>query len=642
MILKGNTGSPEFLGIQFTPGLGPQGDRLGTPACSGCGAFGASRRLSTQPGKFPWKKGNLSALVLASPRVILRRGQPCSALCSGQTHSCLSWHQPSSPVQTPTHKVQKMCPRLPPTATPQEAMAGAQSWEPASGQWEQCRDSEGTAEHRDVLVVLPTGERLRLVVGVQATGREVFQQVCDLKSIREAHFFGLSVVRNNEYMFVDLEQKLSKFFSKDWKREMCKGHRRPGAPFVTFLRVQYYVENGRLIRDRTARHLYYCHLRERVLRSECAHREEAYFLLAAYGLQADLGNHREPVHVGRYFEPQAYFPQWIIAKRGSAYILRHAPSMHREQRGLSPKEAVLRFIREACRLEDVPVHFFRLYKDKKEDRPTVTLGLTLKGVHVYQDESRAAQLLYDFPWPHVGKLAFLGKKFEIRLDGLPSAQKLVYYTRCASHSRHLLRLLSASHQLHLALQPALQRLQQLEEAEEKRHYQESYISHARDMGPPGSRDSGDSALRMARSHSSSHPPDSEADSWPAELREMSVDEPLGAEVLSGEEPPCSSGGPEGAAGTQGCAYRQEPLVVVTTWGGSAEAPQQRSPSHATWLCGSVPQCGSVLGPLPVSARPASSLPLGRTLNARCSQPQFCHPGLASGCPWATIRGEPTP
>nr|XP_036876761.1 FERM domain-containing protein 1 isoform X7 [Manis javanica] len=448
-----------------------------------------------------------------------------------------------------------------------EAMAGAQSWEPASGQWEQCRDSEGTAEHRDVLVVLPTGERLRLVVGVQATGREVFQQVCDLKSIREAHFFGLSVVRNNEYMFVDLEQKLSKFFSKDWKREMCKGHRRPGAPFVTFLRVQYYVENGRLIRDRTARHLYYCHLRERVLRSECAHREEAYFLLAAYGLQADLGNHREPVHVGRYFEPQAYFPQW----------------------------------------------------DKKEDRPTVTLGLTLKGVHVYQ-----------------------GKKFEIRLDGLPSAQKLVYYTRCASHSRHLLRLLSASHQLHLALQPALQRLQQLEEAEEKRHYQESYISHARDMGPPGSRDSGDSALRMARSHSSSHPPDSEADSWPAELREMSVDEPLGAEVLSGEEPPCSSGGPEGAAGTQGCAYRQEPLVVVTTWGGSAEAPQQRSPSHATWLCGSVPQCGSVLGPLPVSARPASSLPLGRTLNARCSQPQFCHPGLASGCPWATIRGEPTP
>lgn len=59
---------------------------------------------------------------------------------------------------------------------------------------------------------------------------------------------------------------------------------------------------------------------------------------------------------------RAAVPPQIIAKRGSAYVLRHAPALHREQRGLSPREAELRFIREACRLEDVPVHFFRLYK----------------------------------------------------------------------------------------------------------------------------------------------------------------------------------------------------------------------------------------------------------------------------------------
>ncbi|EPY85475.1 hypothetical protein CB1_000377001 [Camelus ferus] len=107
---------------------------------------------------------------------------------------------------------------------------------------------EMTAEHRDVLVVLPTWERLRLVVRVQATGRELFQQVCDKTSIRETHFFGLSVVRNGEYVFVDLEQKLSKYFSKDWKREMHREGGRADAPFVAFLRVQYYVEDGRVIR----------------------------------------------------------------------------------------------------------------------------------------------------------------------------------------------------------------------------------------------------------------------------------------------------------------------------------------------------------------------------------------------------------
>uniref|UniRef100_F6W7J5 FERM domain containing 1 n=1 Tax=Macaca mulatta TaxID=9544 RepID=F6W7J5_MACMU len=240
------------------------------------------------------------------------------------------------------------------------------------------------SEHRDVLVLLPSQEQLRLTVGVKATGRELFQQVCNAVSIRDTQFFGLCVIRNNEYIFMDLEQKLSKYFSKDWKKEIYEENEKPRAPFVAFLRVQHYVENGRVISDHRARHLYYCHLKERVLRSQCAHREEAYFLLAACALQADLGDHREPAHTGRYFEPHSYFPQWITTKRGIDYILRHMPALHRERQGLSPKEAVLCFIQEACRLEDVPVHFFRLHKDKKEGHPTVILGLTLRGVHIYQ------------------------------------------------------------------------------------------------------------------------------------------------------------------------------------------------------------------------------------------------------------------
>ncbi|XP_047625684.1 FERM domain-containing protein 1 isoform X2 [Phacochoerus africanus] len=375
------------------------------------------------------------------------------------------------------------------------------------------------SEHRDVLVLLPTRERLRLVVGVQATGRELFQQVCDLASIREAQLFGLSVVRNNEYVFMDLEQKLSKYFSKDWKREKHKGRGRPGAPFVAFLGVQFYVENGRVISDRTARHLYYCHLKERVLRSHCAHREEAYFLLAAYALQADLGNHREQAHVGRYFEPQAYFPPW----------------------------------------------------DKKEEQPTIVLGLTLRGVQVFQEVNHAAQLLHDFAWSHVGKLAFLGKKFEIWPEGLPSARKLVYYAGGAWRPGPLLHLLRASHQLHLSLQPALQRLQQLEEAEERKCYRESYVSDEPELhwdpdlasraplgSPSGS--GGDSGggrqcpqrlwRLSAGSHCSSLSSGIAVDSQPGET---SVD-----------EPPCSSSSSQSSRGTfgGGRASPQQPAAVL--------------------------------------------------------------------------------
>ncbi|KAM8998818.1 FERM domain-containing protein 1 isoform 3-T5 [Sarcophilus harrisii] len=366
----------------------------------------------------------------------------------------------------------------------------------------QLPEGKMTPEYRNICILLPNREQLKLSIGVKATGRELFQQVCDLLSIKEPHFFGLSVVRNNEYIFMDLEQKLSKYFLKDWKKEIYKGNEKSNPPFVAFFRVQYYVENGRIISDKVARRLYYHHLKEQVLRSQCTHKEEVYFLLAAYALQADLGNYRETIHVGKYFEPHSYFPQW----------------------------------------------------DKKEDRPTIVLGLTLKGMHIYQEVNHSRQLLYDFPWSHVGKLAFLGKKFEIQPDGLPSARKLVYYTGCPFRSRHLLQLLSNSHRLYLHIQPVLKQIRQLEEAEEKKRYRESYISDTLEMdldqsdkhshGSGSSRGSGRNHHRLSHrstdSHGSSHTSGIEADSRHRVSVEMSVDEPFGMELGHGKERFCSS------------------------------------------------------------------------------------------------------
>ncbi|ERE82139.1 FERM domain-containing protein 1 [Cricetulus griseus] len=410
---------------------------------------------------------------------------------------------------------------------------------------------EMNSELRDILVLLPTWEQLRLSVEVTATGQELFRQVCDTAHIRDAHVFGLSVVRNNEYVFLDLKQKLSKYFSKDWKMEMNQRDKISRAPFITFFRVQFYVENGRAISDKTARYLYYCHLKEQVLRSKCMHREEAYFLLAACGLQADLGNHQESVHVGKYFEPHAYFPQWIINNRGADYILRHVPAMHREHRGLSPQEAILRFIRDACQLEDVPVHFFRLYKEKKEDGPTMLLGLTLKGVHIYREADGAPQLLFDFPWSHISKVTFLGKKLEIQPEGLLATRKLRFYTGYAWRSHYLLQLLRTTHQLHLRLRPVLQRLQQLGEAQEKKCYRESYISDPleQDLNPHsrnylgnednmGSRQQSLLSL-FPKSHGKSHTVGMELNSLHGEC-EMSVDELTGTERLCGMAPSSSS------------------------------------------------------------------------------------------------------
>ncbi|XP_060895555.1 FERM domain-containing protein 6 [Labrus mixtus] len=352
--------------------------------------------------------------------------------------------------------------------------------------------SASTKQERTICVLLPNKHQLDITVGPKSTGQDVFTRVAELLGIKELHFFGLTVVKDNEHIFLDMEEKLSNYFPKQCRQDTGKGSQRRLLPLVLCLKVQFYIENGRLLCERKARHLYYSDLRERVLRSECRQQEEVYFQLAGYALQADLGDHSPPkrdMETTPYFEPKEYFPPWIIAKRGVDYLLCHGPKVHQELWGMSTRDATLLFIRESCRLEDVPVTFYRLQKDKKEERGTALLGLTLRGMQVYQEVNNIRQLLYDFPWSNVGRLTFLGKKFEIQPDGLPSARKLVYFTGSSFRSRHLLLHLSSSHRIYLSLQPSLKHLRQLEETEEKKRYRESYISDDLDLDPPGSESS---------------------------------------------------------------------------------------------------------------------------------------------------------
>ncbi|XP_051507731.1 FERM domain-containing protein 6-like isoform X1 [Myxocyprinus asiaticus] len=358
-------------------------------------------------------------------------------------------------------------------------------------------------QERTVCVLLPTKEMLDITVGLKATGQEVFQRVCELLGVKELHYFGLTLVKNNEHIFLDLEEKLAKYFPKEWKQDSGKqGPHKRSIPPLLCLKVQYYVENGRLICERKARKLYYYDLRERVLRSECRQKEEVYFQLAGYALQADHADYPPEGHSqghAVYFQAKEYFPPWIIAKRGLDYLLCHGPKVHKELWGMSSRDAILLFIRESCRLEDVPVTFYRLQKDKREEKGSALLGLTLRGMQVYQEVNNVRDLLYDFPWFHVGRLTFLGKKFEIQPDGLPSARKLVYYTGSAFRSRHLLLHLSSCHRLFLSLQPALKHLHQLEESEEKKRYRESYISDELDLDQPCS----EGSPRLSRHSTSS-------------------------------------------------------------------------------------------------------------------------------------------
>ncbi|XP_032358623.1 FERM domain-containing protein 6 isoform X2 [Etheostoma spectabile] len=347
-----------------------------------------------------------------------------------------------------------------------------------------------TRQKRQVCVLLPNKQHLDLIVKGSARGHDVLNSVLKHLGVSELQVFGLAVLKDNEYLFLDSEQKLSKYFGKRWNRGSLM------VPFILFLRVQHYVESGLLILSSKVQQLYYTELRQKVLHSQSCHQEALLFQLAASALQAEVGDleqraerNNEEEEEGEeggeekrqerkhrhYFLPEDYFPSWLIQRRGRDFLLQHCPVLHAELRGVTRSQAVLQFIKEASSLQDGPVTFYRMRQEKKESRSSILLGVAMKGVHIYQEVGGKQCQLYVFSWTDIERLTFQGSRFEIAAVGSLCLPKLVYHTPSATHSKHILRHLSGSHRFHIITRDAVGYLHQLEDMQASRFYKEAYI-----------------------------------------------------------------------------------------------------------------------------------------------------------------------
>ncbi|XP_046709282.1 FERM domain-containing protein 6 isoform X2 [Silurus meridionalis] len=307
------------------------------------------------------------------------------------------------------------------------------------------------------VVVLPNKMEIHITVGLKCRGREVISHLSQILGINDLHLFGLSFQKDKDQLFLDLDKKLTAYFPKT-----CKQTTLPDR-IVLYLRIQYYIRNIHQIVDENVCSLYCADLKNKVLSSQCYEQEGLYFQLAAYALQADLGDWKEGV--GPYFSPQDYFPTW------------HTPDLHRELKGMSAHDASLLFIDEAYILSDVPLTFYSMSKGKKDKKMSLLIGLALTGLHIY-DKKRASgeyQLSHEFAWSSIECLKFQGRRFEIRADSL-AGEVLVMYTQSVLHSRHLLKHMSNTHHVHLNTKHSIKQLQR----EERRQQMEMYIKDSTD------------------------------------------------------------------------------------------------------------------------------------------------------------------
>ncbi|XP_043265250.1 protein expanded-like [Colletes gigas] len=337
------------------------------------------------------------------------------------------------------------------------------------------------------------GDPLYFVVEAKSRVKEVYAQTCMLlgqQGMRDCELFGLAILSDGEYLFVDPENKLSKYAPKNWRSSHTYGLDSSGRPaFVLYFRIRYYVDTPLLLSDETTRHHYYLQLRDNVVRHgggvESLHPHHPLhepsivtplLTLAGLALQADLGDYSEERHrphagyVG-YCKPTNYLPPHMCLESNVLAVL---AAQHRDNRGLSREEAELQYIREAVLLEaPLNAHLYRLRRSKNEPGPgRILLAICARGVRVYAEEETPRV----FAWNNIGKLCFDRKKFEIRAVDQPD--KLTLYSGCDDKSKLLLGLCRDTHQFSMAIAPRVNEAKRREE-EERKVLRDCYMYPAR-------------------------------------------------------------------------------------------------------------------------------------------------------------------
>ncbi|XP_072938775.1 protein expanded [Epargyreus clarus] len=295
---------------------------------------------------------------------------------------------------------------------------------------------------------------------------EAKARVKELKSLANAHaqlqgmsdteLFGLAIMQNGEYLFVDLESKLSKYAPKSWRSSHTHGLDANGKPLLELhLVVQFHVESPLLLSDEIGRHLYFLQLLHNV-RTRDALPAEILLLLIGLALQAEYGD--EETYEGQnYFRVEDYAPSSLTGD----WVGKAIRACHREHRGLSKADAEIRFIREVCLLPDtINSHRYRLKQSKTELAPgTVWLLVTAKGIKILPDNGSPS----NFIWSSIGKLSFDRKKFEIRTE----EGKITLYSSSEEKCKYLFALCKETHQFSMKISPQLNEILRKEEEERK-------------------------------------------------------------------------------------------------------------------------------------------------------------------------------
>uniref|UniRef100_A0A673MMU0 FERM domain-containing protein 3 n=1 Tax=Sinocyclocheilus rhinocerous TaxID=307959 RepID=A0A673MMU0_9TELE len=222
-----------------------------------------------------------------------------------------------------------------------------------------------------------------------AKGQWLFEQVCQHLNLLEKDYFGIR--------FVDPDKQrhwleCSKAITKQMRSQ---------PPYTMCLRVKFYPPDPAALKEEITRYLVFLQIKRDLYHGRLLCKSSDAATLAAFILQAEIGDYDPGKH------PEGYSSKFQFFPKHSERLERRIAEIHKsELTGLSPETAELNFLKKAQTLETYGVD---PHPSKDVSGNVAFLAFTPFGFVVLQGNRR----IHFLKWNEVTKLKFEGKTFHI-------------------------------------------------------------------------------------------------------------------------------------------------------------------------------------------------------------------------------------